>query len=574
MKPDPLFVAIARRMAWRHALPWFTRGLGAGFIGAGALLLVARIAGWTGKEWWDPGVIVGLTVSGAVVGWLTRPSTASALRAADRLLELRDRLTTAWEYSDRDAPILRLQRGELAARAQGLDLRRRLPVIPRPREATAPALGAVVLLAALLAPVPQGHTAGPRANSAAHFNRAAARIGSIRSTLPNFGRSTLAALPRSDRLRSAQIRAVLARLQRELAASRTSAQALKAIAKAQQDLNRLSISRASAQRAALAALASAVQRAPNLSSLASALRKNDPAAIASEMRKLADEVAHASPAQRDAVARAAQAAASAAAADPALSQQLQNAATALAQNDSTAAKSALNAAARQAAADAARAQQQTALDQANASLDNARNDVSGLSQSATHGAGASAAGRPQGQTGGQATGGRSQGQGNGSKGGSGQGQGSRGANGQGSGNGAGKGTKAGQTGSTAANGGSSQGNRQASGSGSSQSGGASSAGTGGNSGGSGGKGQGGGRGGSGKANGAATGQQVFVPAPAGQGPSSSSQGTPGQASRGSLQPWQSVLPAYERSARASLENGSLPPDERAIVKRYFDNLSH
>jgi hypothetical protein len=35
-----------------------------------------------------------------------------------------------------------------------------------------------------------------------------------------------------------------------------------------------------------------------------------------------------------------------------------------------------------------------------------------------------------------------------------------------------------------------------------------------------------------------------------------------------------VLPTYERAARASLENSSLPPDQRALVKRYFDQLSH
>jgi hypothetical protein len=74
--------------------------------------------------------------------------------------------------------------------------------------------------------------------------------------------------------------------------------------------------------------------------------------------------------------------------------------------------------------------------------------------------------------------------------------------------------------------------------------------------------------------GAATGQRIYIPGNQGQGPSTTTQGPQGPAAGGSTQPWRSVLPAYERAARTSLENSALPPDQRALVKRYFDQLSH
>jgi hypothetical protein len=579
MMPDSFFALVLRRIAWRHAVPWLLRGLAAGAIVAALVLLIARVAPLAIAQstivWWALGAGVALAVAGAGMAWLRRPAPDAAVRRADRLLGLRDRLTTAWEYAGGEAPILRLQRADLAAQAERVDVHRDLPLIPPRREAVAPVVGTAVLLAALLLPNPQARIPAARATTHAHIAHATARVAQAQHSTGTLPRATLAGLPKADRLRQLQIARVLARLQHQLAAARTPAQALKAIAQAQDALKRLANTQAAAQQAALSALASSLLRSAATRPLANALRQSNPASITAATRNLAARLARMSAAQRAHLARTMQAAANAATGDPSLSQALQNAATSLAQQDTSGAQSALAAAGRQAAADAARAGQQTALNAANTALDNARNDVSGLSNSTSGspsgsrgggagggkpGQGTAGAGRGAAQTG-QGSGqgaGRGKGQGQGAGQGNGKGQGGKG---QGNGNGRGQGSGQGQ--------GTGQGQGQGQGAGQGQGSGSTAG-----QGQGGGNGGGGARGGNGGKGGAATGQRIYIPGPQGQGPSSTTNGNPSAPAGGSPQPWRSVLPAYERAARASLENSSLPPNQRALVKRYFDQLSH
>jgi hypothetical protein len=582
MMPDPFFTLVLRRIAWRHAVPWLLRGLAAGVVAAALVLLIARVVPLASAPsaiaWWALGAGVALAVAGTGMAWLRRPAPDAAVRRADRLLGLCDRLTTAWEYAGGEAPILRLQRADLAAQAEHVDVRRNLPLTPSRRDAVAPVVGTAVLLAVLLLPHPQDQALAVRATTHARITHATAHVAQARHSTGTLPRATLAALPKADRLRQLQIARVLTRLQHQLAAARTPAQALKAIAQAQDALKRLANTQAAAQQAALSALASSLLRSAATRPLAKALRQGNPASIAAAMRNLAAQLAHMSAAQRADMARTMQAAANAAARDPSLSQALQNAATSLAQQDTSGAQSALAAAGRQAAADAARAEQQAALNAANTALDNARNDVSGLSNSssgspAARKGGGAAGGKPGQGTAGTGRGGAPQtgqgsGQGAGRGHGKGQGQGAgqgkgkgQGGKGQGNGNGKGQGRGQGQ--------GTGQGQGQGAGVGQGQGSGATAG-----QGQGGGKGGGGARGGNGGKGGAATGQRIYVPGNQGQGPSSTTNGAPSAPAGGSTQPWRSVLPAYERAARASLENSALPPDQRALVKQYFDQLSH
>jgi hypothetical protein len=590
MIPDSFFTLVLRRIAWRHAVPWLLRGLAAGAVAATLVLLIARLVplaiAQSAIALCALGAGVALAVAGASMAWLRRPAPDAAVRRADRLLGLCDRLTTAWEYAGGEAPILRLQRADLAAQAEHVDVRRDLPLTPSRREAVAPAVGTAVLLAVLLLPNPQDRVLAVRTTTHARIAHATAHVAQAQRSTGTLPRATLATLPKADRLRQLQLARVLARLQHQLAAARTSAQALKAIAQAQDALKRLANTQAAAQQAALSALASSLLRSAATRPLAKALRQGNPASIAAAMRNLAARLAHMSAAQRADVARTMQAAANAAARDPSLSQALQNAATALAQQDTSAAQSALAAAGRQAAADAARAGQQTALNAANTALDNARNDVSGLSTSTSGSpsgrrAGGAGSGKPgQGTAGagrGAAQTGQGKGQGAGRGNGKGQGQGAgqgngkgQGGKGQGTGNGKGQGGKGQGTGNGKGQGqGTGQGQGQGAGVGQGQGSGSTAG-----QGQGGGNGGGGARGGNGGNGSAASGQKVYIPGPQGQGPSSTTNGTPSAPAGGSPQPWRSVLPAYERAARASLENSALPPDQRALVKRYFDQLSH
>ena len=546
---QPFTARVLRRMAWRHAAPWLARGLAAGLAAAAALLLIAHVAPWAEASWWALAALAAPTLAGALVALATRPAPATALRRADHLLGLRDRLTTAWEYRQysgdhgggREAPILRLQRADLIARAGGLDLRAGLPLRPRRREMAAPAAGVVLLLVALLLPNPQNGVLAARATAHARIARAATRIDAARHATMGLPPATTAALTKADKLRQAQIARILARLRKELVAARTSAQAYKALARAQDALRALGNSRA-AQRNAQAALAAALGRDAATRPLANAVRGGNPAAIARASQKLAEGLPKMSPAGRASLARALQSAAQSAGADSAASPSLQQAATALAQGDQAGARAALQQAGKGAAADAARGAQQSALDQANASLDSARNDVSGLNGDGSSGPPGQATGKGGATTG--AAGGAGKGSGKGGdrsgQGGKGQGQGSGSGQGQGQGSGSGSGS----------------GRGSGSGSGAGGSG-------------------GGGR--SGNASGGANGNRgdrVYVPAPQGNGRSTTSKGTDAAPAGGAYQPLTSVLPSYERAARAELNNGSVPAADRSLVSTYFDRLHH
>ncbi len=556
---------VLRRMAWRHAVPWLVRGLAAGLAVAAALLLIAHVVPWTGAAWWALGAFCTLTLGGTVVALVTRPKPATTLRHADRLLGLRERLTTAWEFGGRADPMLRLQRDELVDRSKEIDLRGRLPLRPPRHEALAPALGTCLLLAALLLPNPQNGVLSARVTARTHIQRAATRITTAQRAAAGIPPTTAAALTKADKLRQARIARALARLQKELATARTSAQAYKALARAQDALKALGNPRAGAQRAALAAMAAALAHNAAAQALAAALHSGNPNAIAQAAKRLADALAKQSPADRAALARALQAAAQAGGANSAASASLQQAATALAQGDQTGAQSALQQAGQQAAADAASAAQQATLDKANAALDSARNDVSGLSNDGSSGPSGQAAGKsgattgqagsagkgssgkgsgPQSGQGGQGQGGKGQGQGQGS----GQGQGQR----QGSGSGQGQGQ------------GSGQGQGQGSGSGQGQ-------GAGSGSGGSGAAGRNGTTAGGHNGN---QGDRVYVPGAQGSGRSTTTNGSEAPPTGGSYQPLTAVLPSYERNARNELNSGSVPAADQPLVRQYFDRLHH
>jgi len=572
---DDFTTRVLRRMAWRHAVPWLVRGLAAGLAVAAALLLIAHVVPWTGAAWWALAAFCALTLGGAGVALVTRPKPATTLRHADRLLGLRDRLTTAWEFGGRADPMLRLQRDELVARSREIDLRGRLSLRPPRHEALAPALGTCLLLAALLLPNPQNGVLSARTATRAHIQRATTRITTAQRAAAGIPPTTTAALTKADKLRQAQIARALARLQKELASARTSAQAYKALARAQDTLKALGNPRAAAQRAALAAMAAALAHNPAHSAaaqaLAAALRSGNPSAIAQAAKRLAAALAKQSPADRAALARALQAAAQAAGANSAASASLQQAATALAQGDQAGAQSALQQAGQQAAADAAGAAQQAALDKTNAALDSARNDVSGLSNDGSSGPSGQAAGK-SGATTGQS--------GSAGKGGSGKGAGSQGNQpGQGQGNGAGQG----QGGKGQGQGsGKSQGQGQGAGSGQGQ-GSGSGQGQGQGAGSGQGQGSGSGRGGSGAAgrNGTAAGghngnqgDRVYVPGSQGNGRSTTTNGSEAPPTGGSYQPLTAVLPSYERNARNELNNGSVPAADQPLVRQYFDRLHH
>ena len=568
---SPFTARILQRMAWRHAIVWLLYGIAAALVAVDATIVGANMLG-VGLFWWAPATAVAVACVVLGVGRARRPDAVTALRRADRALGLHDRLTTAWEYRGRDIPILRLQRADLAERAAHLDSGKALPLRP-PRRVAAPTVGvaALALIVALPALAANSHTVREQRTIGAvthtRIAHATARIKMARGAARILPPSTLAALSKADLSRQARIARALAQLQQALSTAHTPAQALTSLAQAQGTLDRLGAPRVAAQRAALSALAASLAHQAATAPLADALRRQSPAAIAAATHALAASLAHISPSRRADLARALQAAAQAARDDPSLSDSLQNAATALARDDAQTARNALQSAGAQASADAARSAQQATLDATSATLDAARNDISGLTTPATSSIPLDAQG---GRAGGRAGGGA----------------GKPGVpNGAATSGGVGKGAATVKGGVGKESGGAGQARGSGGGSGASKGAGqdqASGQGQGAGQGQAGGQGQGAGQGRSGAAGGAAhgggngaTGNRVYIPAPTGKGRSTTSAGPLSAPAGGAYRSLSDVLPRYASNARAYIENNpSLTPDQKSIVKRYFDRLSH
>lgn len=580
MNLTALMSLIHRRMVWRHVLPWLARALAAGLLVGAALTAASR-----GLHWDVPAVVLLLAVVAALIvgaaGVLRRPGLAGALRGADGLLDLHNRLLTAWEFRDSQATLPRLQREDLLAIAHKEKLTRRLPLRLSRLDSVLPAAGALLLFGALLVPHAQAPAQMVDRVASSRLKHAVARISATQQSTRNVAKQTSGALSALDRQRQRQIDKLLAQLKRDLAAAQTPAQALKAIARAQDALNRLSNPQAGQQRAALQNLSKTLSSSPATNGLAQAIKQGKPSDVQKAARSLARQLSKMSGAQRAALARTLQAAANAASPDSSLANSLQTAATSLAQGDTAGAQNSLRQSGQRAASDLARSQQQASIDQANTTLDNARNDIT--SQTGTN----SASGNPPAGSGQKTGSGRKSGAGTGqgSKGGarrsggsggqgSAKGNGTQGSGSQGSGTGSGKGSGAqgSGNGSGQANGGRGSGNGSGQGTGSGNGNG--------QGGGRGGTGQGGGQGGGGSRGGNTNGGQqggtqgdrVFVGGQQSQGPSSSQQGNLNAPSRGHVSSWRAVLPAYERGARDAVDSGSVSPSDQGLVKGYFNAL--
>ena len=544
------------RLGMRVVLHWSLLGLALALAGLAVCAALAHWVAWSDDEpyggyaRWYTLLLLGIVVAIVLLARRQWPSTAQAARRADGVLSLKDRLTTALEFSGHPGEIFQLQRADLLVQLQTVDLRRAAPnSLPR-REIALVLAAALVAVGVMLAPNPQSGQAAVRRHDRQATQYAAQQAANLSHRLSQ------AASDRTGTTHDAT--QTLRQLENGLRQARTTPQALKAISAAQQQLQTLAAPGAAAA-STLQALASSLASGQT-KALARALAAGDKAATQRALASLKSQIPSMPAAKRNDLAHALQRAANAA--QGALGAQLRQAAFNLTDNNASAAQRALDSAGRQIAAAQSAAQSaqldqqmQRALQSIKQGVANGQTSQSSVPQAQSGGAqqqGQGASRSTAGKHGAARAGGAAK-QGNAK---SGQGRNAAGA----------------QTGGNQAGGNQAAGSASARASAAAGKGGAAGSQASGNGGtGAAGRGKGGGAG-SGNAGGGGQYETIYLPGKLHGGPEVSTQGPPGAVVPLRSSAFRALLPRYTNEAQASLGRTALPPDVQSAVKRYFQSL--
>jgi len=497
------------RLALKRGIAWALRGLAGGTGIAVVLLVVARFVPWPGVMLWVGLFPVVSMAAGTVYGLAGRPSMLDSAIRADRLTGLADRLSTAWELRSEDMPIACLQRENALESLKGHEPADVIRLWPRLRT-VAPVLAGIALAGLLVVlPNPMDDVIQERQEFQEQLAQAVEEVSQAREEL------TKPDSPLSAEERAA-LEEALEKLEEALSNAEDTPEALKALSEAEEKLGLLE--QKTVQAEALPEIGDALSGSAATEGLGQALTSGDETALQEAIAALTEQIKGMSPEELQELASALQQAANAAAGqDEATAGALRRAARAVASGESDAAFSDLQDAL---AALQNGAASQESLNQALASLRNARSFISGVALA---------------QAG--------QGSGEGSGGGNGSGEGNGTGSGSGSGNGSGQGTGSGT-----------------------------------------GIGSGGGTGGSGAGDqpgiqqgdetGRLTteGETVFVPGTGPDIPVEIQTGSGTGAVPGVLRPYTEVIGEYADQAREHMDRSPLPAGYQDLVRRYFSEL--
>ena len=276
----------------RLRLRRFVSGAGWGFAGGAlAALILLAVTSFVplANRWWIAGVCVaGGTLLAAASNALRPVKPLEAARAADAC-GLRERAVTALELAETDRPeadITLLQRRDACERLQALDARQIRPAFPK-RRLLAGALLLALCAATLL--LPGGGDRAVAARQALETKTAA-----MAKAAEEAEKADEAGLTEKEK---AELRKLTADLKRDLTASRDEADALVAVDKAEQQLQKLRPEQAQEKTAgdamsAMNALSQAMQSAgmdAAADALAEALASGDAAAMSKALSDLSAE---------------------------------------------------------------------------------------------------------------------------------------------------------------------------------------------------------------------------------------------------------------------------------------------
>lgn len=533
------------QLGLRRCAGWGVRGLLVGGLLAVGVLGAGHIVRLTPVLPIAVALLATALVTGVAIGIARWPGDLDAARAVDRYFRLHDRVTTALELRESDAPLASIQRSDAAVHLQGLLLRRSARGQMRGRESVAAALIVVVAAALALAPMP---SAPAHSQTASSDQLRVARAA--QSQVPAIAATVNRGLSQSTRQNTAihKLNRALSHLRLQLMHTHNRAAALRAISATQQQLRRIASSLHPINPAAVTqlnrALASHMSAAQQARS--SAGGEQSTKAAASTLNQLASQIPGMSPSQQASLARSLATGASNVP-DTSLRASLRQAASSLAYHDPQSAAAALHRAASAVSRSHVDATAQSRLGSAASSLDPVKQQVSGLTPRAETqlplGTGRSRSGKRSTAHAKHTPGKSGNGSGKGRGNGSGSGTGTRSSRGSGSGQGSA--------------------NPQSSGSGN------------GGTGGTGGHGIGGGRGGVANHGVGRFGARVYIPpVRVGKGSNTVGNGPNGAPLPGSIVPYQQVLGRYQQTARAALDRSALPPSVQTYVRRYFTSISH
>jgi hypothetical protein len=319
--------ALARARWLSEMAVWLTRGLAAGLLGAVAVLLAAR---FVNVPPWLPiaAILAGLLV-GAIVA-ATRPqSLRRTALLADRRLDFRERLTTAWEIHQRglDSPLAAAQLADTTARLRGVRPFRAFPVrLPRTESGAAVVL-LVLAVALWLAPNPHRLDQQRQLAERSLIAQQAQAVGQLAQQI----QTTAGSQPSPEQANTIQ---ALKQLQAQMQDSKvTTADALSELAAAEDRLRAQDGSAAGAAKDSLdkaaAALAAGQGGDSPTNGLGQSIGQGQYAQAASQLQQLAKDAPQMTQAQRDALQSTLNGAGAAAKSDPALGQALQQAANSL-----------------------------------------------------------------------------------------------------------------------------------------------------------------------------------------------------------------------------------------------------
>ena len=276
----------------RLRLRRFVSGAGWGFAGGAlAALILLAVTSFVplANRWWIAGACVaGGTLLAAASNALRPVKPLEAARAADAC-GLRERAVTALELAETDRPeadITLLQRRDACERLQALDARQIRPAFPK-RRLLAGALLLALCAATLL--LPGGGDRAVAARQALETKTAA-----MAKAAEEAEKADEAGLTEKEK---AELRKLTADLKRDLTASRDEADALVAVDKAEQQLQKLRAEQAQEKTAgdamsAMNALSQAMQSAgmdAAADALAEALASGDAAAMSKALSDLSAE---------------------------------------------------------------------------------------------------------------------------------------------------------------------------------------------------------------------------------------------------------------------------------------------
>ena len=320
--------SLTRALWWSETAVWLTRGLAFGLAGSVLALLAAR---FVTVALWTPAlmIVVGLLASACIA--ITRPrSLARTALLTDSRLELRERLTTAWELQQRqvDSPLAAAQLADAAAHLRAVRPFRAFPVrLPR-RESSAVVGLLLVVLALWLLPNPHRLDLQRQQAERRLISQQAQAVGQLAQQI----QTAAGKQPTAEQATTVQ---ALKQLESQLQSSKTTtADALAALTAAEDRLRAQDSAAATAAKGGLdkaaAALAAGQGGGSATQALGQAIGQGQYNQAAAQLQQLAKNAQNMTQQQRDALQSTLHAAGAAAAkSDPALGQALQQAANSL-----------------------------------------------------------------------------------------------------------------------------------------------------------------------------------------------------------------------------------------------------